>query len=154
MNSLGERHIIDCFYSCAKESFLKYRKFPCKWNIGLRELKTQAHRKWSNSDTLTLEIEINITFQEHTLENYPKTVDHYDVVRCSNTQIFWIFHQNPYNFYEDCFMMFDICPMLVEKIPDTTSKGEFDHRQFLALGLSWKAGPRLKEQRVRIFDRS
>ena len=46
-------------------------------------------------------------------------------------------------------MMFDICPMLVEKISDNASEGlsillrdvhfkeEFrDHRQFLALGLS------------------
>ena len=123
MNSLGERHIIDCFCSCAKESSLKYRKFPCKWNIGLRELKTQAHRKWSNSDTLTLEIEINVTFQGHTLENYFKTVDHYDAIRCSNTRIFWTFIQH-------------------------------DHRQFLALGLSWKAGLGLKEQKVRILDRS
>lgn len=43
-------------------------------------------------------------------------------------------------------MMFDICPMLVEKIPDTATEGlsillrnvrfreEFDHQQFLALG--------------------
>ena len=42
-------------------------------------------------------------------------------------------------------MMFDICPMLVEKISDTASEGlsillrnvrfseEFDHQQFLAL---------------------
>ena len=62
--------------------------------------------------------------------------------------------------------MFDICPMLVEKISDNASEGlsillrdvhfmeEFDHRQFLALGLSWKAGLGLKEQKVRIFDRS
>lgn len=45
-------------------------------------------------------------------------------------------------------MMFDIYPMLVEKISDNASEGlsillrdmhfkeEFDHRQFLALGLS------------------
>ena len=90
LNSLGERLIIDCFYSCAQESFLKDRKFPWKWNFGFRELKTQAHRKRSNSDTLTLEIEINVTFPGHALENYLWTVDHFVAIRCSNTRKFWI----------------------------------------------------------------
>ena len=90
LNSLGERLIIDCFYSCAQESFLKDRKFPWKWNFGFRELKTQAHRKRSNSDTLTLEIEINVTFPGHALENYLWTVDHFVAIRCRNTRKFWI----------------------------------------------------------------
>ena len=141
MNSLGERHIIDCFCSCAKESFLKYR---CKWNIGFRESKTQAHRKWSNSDTLTLEIEINVTFQDHTLENYLKTVDHYDAIRCSNTRILWIFikiltifvrisswcstfAQCQLKRFRHCIWRLSIF------LRNVHFKVEFDHRQFLAL---------------------